>query len=64
MGNSTACPSQGWYSFENADNGVGRTWLEALVAAINANHTVIIDGTGTCDSAGLEMIHFIDFKPQ
>lgn len=43
--------------------GLGKVWFDALLAALNSGHQVVIVGTGTCDAFGVEEISFIDFKP-
>ena len=63
MGNTTACTSQGWYAFENADSGLGKSWLDALMMALIFGKQISIVGNGTCDPMSVETINLIDFKP-
>jgi len=64
MGGATACGgSPGWFAFENADSGLGKSWLDALMMALVFGKQVTIVGTGTCDGFGVELINYIDFKP-
>lgn len=63
MGNTTACSSQGWYAFENADSGLGKSWLDALMMALIFGKQITIVGTGICDAFSVESINLIDFKP-
>jgi len=64
MGNTTARgAAPGWYAFENADSGLGKSWFEALMMALINGKQISIVGTGTCDSFGVETINLIDFKP-
>ena len=63
MQNATSCSVTGWYAFENAADGLGKLWFDALLMALNSGHQVTIVGTGTCDANGVEQISYIDFKP-
>jgi len=63
MQNTTSCSVQGWYAFENAADGLGKLWFDALLMALNTGHQVSIFGTGTCDAFAIEQVSFIDFKP-
>ena len=56
----TSCGNPGWLVYENADTGVGKLWSSTLLAAQAAQRTVVIAGTGTCDSLGYELVEFID----
>jgi hypothetical protein len=67
----TACPDNGWFSFDNADTGIGKVWTDIAVAAYQSNKEVTITGTGTCDALGVEGISILDtgkatieFNPQ
>lgn len=51
-----------WYAFENAHTGLGKNWTDALTAASQSGKTVTVVGTGTCDSAGVEKVNYIDIK--
>lgn len=55
----TAC-GQPWFSFENASTGLGKLWLASLLAAKSQGKTVVIAGTGTCDSWSIERVLYID----
>lgn len=63
MQNITSCSNQGWYAFENAAEGLGKLWFDALLMALNTGHQVSIVGTGTCDAFAVEQVAFIDVKP-
>lgn len=59
---TTSCPTQGFYAYNNAVNGIGRLRTDALLAAYKSDQPVVIVGTGQCDSFGVETINFIDLK--
>lgn len=45
-----------YFSLENADTGVGKLLLAALLTAHASGQSVVITGTGTCDNYGVELI--------
>jgi hypothetical protein len=51
-----------WFSFEGATASDVELWASALLRAQSEGRTVVIQGTGSCDSAGVESISFIDIK--
>ena len=53
---------QQWYSFENADKGLGVLWSSALTTALGNKQNVTIFGSGKCDKYGVEGVNYIDFK--
>lgn len=58
----TDCPASGGrdYAFENADSSLGKLWTDALSQAFLQGRTVVIHGTGICDSFDIEGVLFID----
>ena len=58
---TTACNTP-WYSFENADSGLGKLWVATLLAAKAQGRTVFVSGTGTCDNWSIERVNFIDIQ--
>ena len=51
-----------WYAFENAHTGVGKNMTDSLIAASQIGKLVTVQGTGTCDTLGVEKVQFIDMK--
>jgi hypothetical protein len=49
-----------WFSYENADIGLGKIWTDILVGAYQSGKQVVIHGSGSCDLWGYETIGFID----
>jgi hypothetical protein len=63
-GNTTSCTGfAGWYSFDLPSASVASMWNATLLAAITAGKSVTINGLGTCDSYGLEMVGSIAALP-
>jgi hypothetical protein len=48
-----------WYAFEySGDNGPGKAWLAALLAAKTSGQPIDLHGTGTCDQYGIELLSY------
>ena len=63
-GNTTSCTGfAGWYSFDLPSASVASMWEATLLAAITAGKTITINGTGTCDNYGLEIVGSIGALP-
>jgi hypothetical protein len=45
-----------YYAYENADTGIRKLWTSAFLLAIASGATVVINGNGACDAAGIEGI--------
>ena len=58
----TDCSGGQFYSYENADSGLGQLWTNALSQALLHARQVFIQGNGICDSFGFEGVIFIDFR--
>jgi hypothetical protein len=59
--NCTGLPS--WYSFDMPSSSVGSVWEATLLAAIAQGNAVTINGSGTCDPYGLEIVQSIAAIP-
>jgi hypothetical protein len=59
---NSPCATAEWYAFENAHRDIGALWASYLNSALAANRTVFINGTGQCDTLGVEGVGFIDFR--
>jgi hypothetical protein len=51
-----------WFTFENADQGIGAVWTSALIAALANDRSVSISGTEACDASGTEGVLFIELR--
>lgn len=63
-GGTTSCSGYpGWYSFDLPNASVLPTWVATLLAAVVSGKTVNINGSGTCDAYGLEIVASINALP-
>lgn len=63
-GSTTSCTGfAGWYSFDLPSASVASMWEATLLAAIATGKTVTINGAGTCDGYGLEIVGSIGALP-
>jgi len=62
VGQSTSCPSPNWFTYENADTGLGKIWTSILAMAYTTNKEIVIHGSSNCDPYGYETISTIDIK--
>jgi hypothetical protein len=51
---NSPCAAAEWYAFENAHRDIGALWASYLNSALAASRTVFINGTGQCDTSGVE----------
>jgi hypothetical protein len=51
-----------WFAFENANQGLGALWTSALIEALTQAQTVVISGTGRCDSFGVEAVNQVEVR--
>lgn len=56
------CSLGDWFAFENADSGVGKLWAAAVLSAYAAEKKIVVVGTGSCDSYGVEIVSFVQLK--
>jgi hypothetical protein len=64
IGTTTSCSGNpGWYSFDMPSSSAGSMWEATLLAAITAGNEVTINGSGTCDPYGLEIVSSIAALP-
>ena len=62
-GSTTSCGNAGWYAYDMPSASVGSMWGATLLAAITAGAPVTVNGTGTCDQFGLEIVSSISALP-
>lgn len=63
-GSATSCTGNpGWFSFDLPGASVAPLWEATLLAAITAGKSVTINGLGTCDPYGLEIVSSIGALP-
>jgi hypothetical protein len=63
-GSTTSCTGNpGWFSFDLPSASVASLWEATLLAAITAGKSVTINGLGTCDPYGLEIVSSIGALP-
>ena len=62
LNGTTACPTSGWFAYENAATGLGLVQTQGLLAAYQSGQQVTIVGTETCDAFGVEEILYIDLQ--
>jgi hypothetical protein len=59
---TTACPTSGWFAYENAAVGLGLVQTQGLLAAYQSGQPVTIVGAETCDAFGVEDVLHIDLE--
>jgi hypothetical protein len=53
------CAYASAYAYEYSGTDLGKTWTALLLAAQSATKQVQIDGTGTCDQYGVEIVSVV-----
>jgi hypothetical protein len=63
-GSTTSCTGNpGWFSFDLPSASVASMWNATLLSAITVGKSVTINGVGTCDPYGLEIVSSISALP-
>ncbi|MFC1645539.1 hypothetical protein ACFL08_05995 [Patescibacteria group bacterium] len=56
------CATSDWFSYDDADSGIGKLWTAALLLAYSQGKTVLIEPNGVCDQYGVEGIAAVYVK--
>lgn len=56
------CTQASWFSYENADTGLGKLWTAMIMQAYLSGKKINIQGNGVCDAFAVEGVDTIDLK--